>query len=303
MSLTTRIFLPSTLPQNALGGKQCLFRSGFPGNSQEELKVVQEGNRFYEVIQSESSKIELKRVRLNRRQFTNLWSQCSQRQIVAHRYLHRLNGHRVYVDQYQGPLKGLTIIRAEFSSEFQAYSEQIPEWFGPEISFDKRFAEQKLFEHMLPLDPSEVNLDAPGMNCVIGSIPFIQKSSGLRFVTVNTRKQNRTIFPKGQPEQAFHAREIARMETLEEAGVDGPVVGHPILVPYKPGSEKNWILYPLEVTSVKRNWKEKEERSRKFMSADSIVANPECADLVPGVSYVQKLLKARSAPAKMSAPI
>jgi adenylate cyclase len=284
----TRRFLTSHFLEANPGGKRVLFKCGYPGH-QQELQVIQDGNRYYEVLNSSA-------VRLNRRQFDYLWQHCKSRCVIAHRYVSRLQGNRMVYDEFQGTLVGLSIITVEFKSLSEAYTCEIPEWFGPEITYDGRFQLKALIDQ--PIDPN-ILAAPPGSSessCLIGAIPYIQDGENIKFITINTRKRSRMIFPKGQPEPDYHTSQVAQMEAMEEAGVEGEITGHPILLPYKPELNQDWLLYPLKVTRAKRIWKEQRERTRKYLTTETLIADPRYAALKPAALYVSRLVRSKLDP-------
>lgn len=76
------------------------------------------------------------------------------------------------------------------------------------------------------------------------------------------------------------------MEALEEAGVEGAISGHPVLMPYKDVAPKHWILYPLEVQTIHSDWKEKGIRNRKLIHLQDALHQPSCMRLLPALRYL-----------------
>lgn len=56
------------------------------------------------------------------------------------RYLIYLeDGHTAELDIFHGKLEGLIFVEVEFPSEEEAAAFQAPDWFGEDVSFDKRY--------------------------------------------------------------------------------------------------------------------------------------------------------------------
>jgi CYTH domain-containing protein/CHAD domain-containing protein len=84
-------------------------------------------------------------VELDRRQFEALWEATDGSRLMKRRYLVSL-GDRVSaeVDVYFGSLAGLLVAEVEFPSREAAASFQPPDWFGREVTGDRRYANQAL---------------------------------------------------------------------------------------------------------------------------------------------------------------
>ena len=60
--------------------------------------------------------------------------------IVKTRYLIPLeDGLTAELDIFHGPLEGLQFVEVEFSNEEEARRFHLPNWFGKDVSFDKRY--------------------------------------------------------------------------------------------------------------------------------------------------------------------
>lgn len=68
--------------------------------------------------------------------------------IAKTRYLVPLeDGHLAELDVFHGEHEGLMIVEVEFSSEEEAHSFTAPEWFGENVSDDKRYTNKWLAFH------------------------------------------------------------------------------------------------------------------------------------------------------------
>jgi CYTH domain-containing protein len=68
-----------------------------------------------------------------------LWALTEGRRLSKSRYIRPLEGRRVEIDVYGGPLSGLVVAEVEFESEAEAEAFDPPEWLGREITGDARF--------------------------------------------------------------------------------------------------------------------------------------------------------------------
>jgi 8-oxo-dGTP pyrophosphatase MutT (NUDIX family) len=112
----------------------------------------------------------------------------------------------------------------------------------------------------------------------------------VKVLMVTSRGTGRWVMPKGwemDGKKPWHAAEI---EALEEAGAKGHV-GHEIIGSYRygkvldDGSVKPCIVrvYPMFVDKLKRDWKERAERTRKWFTpkaAAKRVDESELSDLL-----------------------
>lgn len=60
------------------------------------------------------------------------------------RYVLELNGAKAEVDVYEGALKGLITAEVEFITMERAQEFQVPDWFGEEVTYDKRYKNKNL---------------------------------------------------------------------------------------------------------------------------------------------------------------
>ena len=83
--------------------------------------------------------------------FARLWPLTDGHRVEKERYLIPTEqGLTFELDAYRGALDGLLTVEVEFESEAQARSFTPPAWFGPEITGDPRFSNQRLAEEGIP---------------------------------------------------------------------------------------------------------------------------------------------------------
>lgn len=226
------------------------------------------------------------RCRLQQRQFSELWSTALYHPLSLQRFRCKLPDLDAWTDAFQGPLTGLHVATVRFTSHREAFRwTPLPE-LGPEITFDSRFHDAALMHAPLRVAGLPVNPDQHKSNFVVGVLPYLQSAGQVEIVAVHTRKKALTIFPKGQPEPHLGAREVARLEALEEAGVEGTFTGHPILMPYKTLTPQHWVLYPLEVQTIHSEWREKGIRNRRLIKLREALHHPSCLRLLPALRYL-----------------
>jgi CYTH domain-containing protein len=82
---------------------------------------------------------------IDERRFESLWSLTEGRRVTKRRHLVPLDdGLAAEVDVYSGAHDGLLTAEVEFTSAERSDSFQPPEWFGREVTGDRRYANQTL---------------------------------------------------------------------------------------------------------------------------------------------------------------
>ncbi|GGG71687.1 NUDIX hydrolase [Salipiger pallidus] len=125
----------------------------------------------------------------------------------------------------------------------------------------------------------------------IAALPmFWDRKGGLQVLMVTSRDTGRWVMPKGWEMDGKKPWAAAAIEALEEAGAKGRI-GRVQIGSYVYGKvlEDGTVLpcnvrvYPMLVEKLKRNWKERNQRKRKWFSpavAARRVHEPELADLL-----------------------
>lgn len=101
-------------------------------------------------------------IKLPREMFEVLWSQTAGKRVEKTRYFIPHGKNTIELDVYEGHLTGLMTVEVEFSgraedAEVKAQVFEPPQWFGRDISKDRRYKNQNL-AHGLPREP--LNLGA-----------------------------------------------------------------------------------------------------------------------------------------------
>lgn len=76
--------------------------------------------------------------------FRGLWPLTRAARIAKRRYRIPSHGHTIEMDVYQGSHRGLITAEVEFDSLRAGRSFQPPEWFGREITGDRRYSNAAL---------------------------------------------------------------------------------------------------------------------------------------------------------------
>jgi 8-oxo-dGTP pyrophosphatase MutT (NUDIX family) len=132
--------------------------------------------------------------------------------------------------------------------------------------------------------------DARSPRLQVAALPWRRASKGVEIMLVTSRGSGRWILPKGWPEAGEALWDAAAREADEEAGISG-IVSPQELGAYRyeksKGSEGASAfevkVYPLEVQTVAKTWREHGQRHRQwFPVADAAakVREPDLAALI-----------------------
>ncbi|MGN0308774.1 MAG: CYTH domain-containing protein [Lachnospiraceae bacterium] len=88
---------------------------------------------------------------LTREAYQHLLSKADGRIIRKKRYLIPFEEKTIELDIFDAPFNGLQIAEVEFTSEEEALSFLPPDWFGEEVTYDKRYHNSNLSRGISPL--------------------------------------------------------------------------------------------------------------------------------------------------------
>lgn len=142
-----RKFLVPALPDLS-GARSATLRQGYvtlPEDSV-ELRLRQSDESFILSLKSGEGIVRIEReVAMMADQFDLLWPQTEGRRIEKTRWTGRLeDGHIFELDVFAGDLAPLLTVEVEFGSEARATAFRPPDWFGRDVSLDKRFRNKSL---------------------------------------------------------------------------------------------------------------------------------------------------------------
>lgn len=81
---------------------------------------------------------------INKDYFDKIWPLTKGRRLVKKRKTFILNNIKIYIDEYQGKLKGLIVAEVEFKTYKDAMKFKKPIWFGKEVSNLDNFKNRNL---------------------------------------------------------------------------------------------------------------------------------------------------------------
>jgi len=121
---------------------------------------------------------------------------------------------------------------------------------------------------------SEVDLAMPKVGEQIAALPMRVKDDGtLEILMVTSRGTGRWVMPKGWEMDGKKPWRAAEIEALEEAGAVG-FIGHEVIGTYRYTKIRDdgkvmpckVRVYPMVVEKLKRRWKERDQRVRRWFS-------------------------------------
>lgn len=142
-----RKFLVPALPDLS-GAVRATLRQGYLTSPKDsvEVRVRQSDGDYSLTVKSGEGMVRTEReIALTGEQFDALWPATEGRRIEKTRWTGRLDDKLSFeLDVYAGALAPLLIVEVEFGSEQEAAAFVPPEWFGIDVSSDKRFRNKAL---------------------------------------------------------------------------------------------------------------------------------------------------------------
>lgn len=84
-------------------------------------------------------------------EFDALWPQTEGKRVEKNRFTIPHGPVTIELDIYDGELWGLGVAEVEFPDESSAAAYEVPEWFGAEVTEDKRYKNQQLALYGMPV--------------------------------------------------------------------------------------------------------------------------------------------------------
>ncbi len=124
----------------------------------------------------------------------------------------------------------------------------------------------------------------------VAALPWRRNEDNVEIMLITSRDTGRWVLPKGWPEGEEEFCDAAAREAGEEAGLSGAVSRREAGRYYYAKALSNGedvpcevLVYPLEVDRVAEKWKEKRQRTRKWVSpseAARMVNEPDLCKLI-----------------------
>jgi 8-oxo-dGTP pyrophosphatase MutT (NUDIX family) len=124
----------------------------------------------------------------------------------------------------------------------------------------------------------------------VAALPWRKAGDSVEVMLITSRDTGRWVLPKGWPDTAEELCEAAAREAGEEAGLSGAVsrreAGRYFYAKALSSGEEvpcEVLVFPLEVDGVSEKWKEKRQRTRKWVTpaeAARMINEPDLCKLI-----------------------
>jgi CYTH domain-containing protein len=147
-----RKFLVASLPRELDTSDGQRIRQGYVISEDDmELRIRQKQTRYFQTIKMGKglSRTEIE-ISLFPEQFKQLWPHTDGRRVSKTRYTMPLGEHTAELDRFDDDLSGLLLVEVEFASEEAARRFIPPDWFGQDVTEDRRYKNKHLAVHGIP---------------------------------------------------------------------------------------------------------------------------------------------------------
>lgn len=118
-----------------------------------EIRIRRKGTKYYETVKSgEGLSRKESEVEIGGEAFHSLWPLTEGMRVEKTRFEIPYGAHLIELDFYSGSLEGLVVAEVEFGSEEESARFIPPDWFGREVTDDKRYANKSLALYGKPID-------------------------------------------------------------------------------------------------------------------------------------------------------
>ncbi|WP_171234124.1 CYTH domain-containing protein [Ruegeria sp. HKCCA6837] len=148
-----RKFLVAAAPDLS-NAQKAVVRQGYltaPDDST-ELRLRQKDDAFFLTLKGGGGLVRVEReAQITAKQFETFWPETEGRRVEKERYTGRLpDGLMFELDIFSGDLAPLRLVEVEFDSEEDAEAFVPPEWFGADVTEDKRFKNKTMATKGIP---------------------------------------------------------------------------------------------------------------------------------------------------------
>jgi CYTH domain-containing protein len=141
-----RKFLVKTMPDLSHAQKVYIHQGYIThSNDSVEVRLRQKDEQYFITVKSGSGMVRNEHeISIDQQQFETLWPETEGKRIEKHRWTGRLNEQTFELDIFTGDLKSLVLVEVEFSSAKEADNFEPTDWFGREVTADKRYKNKSL---------------------------------------------------------------------------------------------------------------------------------------------------------------
>jgi len=183
-----RKFLVKSLPENLEQYPHKEIKQGYVliGEDGSEVRLRAKGDKYFQTIKSGKGKVRNEaEIALTEEQFNQMWPSVEGRIVDKTRYEIPYKENTIELDVYHGNLNGLISAEVEFKSEKDSDDFIAPDWFGDEVTEDKRYKNQNLAlygkpeqeqkEVAITIEKQEFGKEVPKYNLEKGVSRIIEK--------------------------------------------------------------------------------------------------------------------------------
>ena len=152
-----RKFIVKTMPVLSHAQKTYIHQGYIThSNDSVEVRLRQKDEQYFITVKSGSGMVRGEReISIEQKQFETLWPDTQGKRIGKHRWTGQLNTLETFeLDVFMGELESLVLVEVEFSSTKQADDFQPADWFGREVTADKRYKNKAL-----AMNPHAIEVD------------------------------------------------------------------------------------------------------------------------------------------------
>ena len=121
------------------------------GDGEAEVRLRRQADQLLLTVKGGSGQSRLEEeIELDRGRFEALWPLTEGRRVVKTRHLIAHGRHTIELDVYAGELEGLLVAEVEFPDRASAEQFEPPDWFGDEVTGDRRYLNQTLASEGAP---------------------------------------------------------------------------------------------------------------------------------------------------------
>lgn len=120
-----------------------------------ELRLREKGGAYFLTLKSEGGLARMEReIEIERAQFEELWPTTGGRVVEKTRYVGALaDGTGFELDVFAGELAPLVMVEVEFDTVEAALAFTPPDWFGADVTEDRRYRNRALADNGVPGRP------------------------------------------------------------------------------------------------------------------------------------------------------
>lgn len=153
-----RKFLVKSLPENLEQYSSKEITQGYIAVSEDgtEIRLRKKGDKHFQTVKSGGGKVRTEvEIEITKEQFDSLWGTTEGKRIEKIRYVIPHEGAKIELDVYHGKLEGLTTVEVEFDSVEASDGFDPPEWFGREVTEDRKYKNQSLAIYGIPAESTD----------------------------------------------------------------------------------------------------------------------------------------------------